>query len=589
MFDPDALDQHRRILLASSARWVGADRADDLVQETLIRALVARPGADRDLLPWLLRVARNLAIDEFRRARPADPVEEGDLSSEPGEPRSGLAPHALLRLLGMVSPGEADVVLLRDVLDLSVADTALVLGSTAGGVRVLHTQARRKLAAAPPAAEPGPKAFAALDRFLREVVLGRLVALAPTSSDGTAPGFLGAPGVRAELRGLLDVAVAAADRSADPETVAAAARARALSLLLDQDLDAATGEFARAEEAAVVAGDAASVARCRLARAWIGMVRGHWPEALAVVERVLADAGTSPREVRRGWIMAATLHAQLRRYDLARDALARGVPVPTDEPIGEAVRCNAAAVLALREDRYDDARAVLLEGLAVARSAGDAARATALLANLGIAELGAQRDEAASSVLAEALADARRLCLPALEGMALSTLGFLAWARGAWSEAAEWLLRAVEASRRAGDDASRLISARGLAIVEIARGRPEAAARHLDEVLPLAARTGAGPEATNNLRLASALVQLARGDLAGGRATLAACHVTGVPGELDAHRAIALAFEGDVAGAEAALAALPDDWLDTRLAKRVARAVLDRGLRSPGPNHRGGG
>ncbi|MEU7908318.1 sigma-70 family RNA polymerase sigma factor [Actinoplanes sp. NPDC049118] len=57
------------------------DRAEDLVQETLLRAAVLAPRLSRQassLRPWLFRVARNLVIDSYRRDR-ARPCEVRDL------------------------------------------------------------------------------------------------------------------------------------------------------------------------------------------------------------------------------------------------------------------------------------------------------------------------------------------------------------------------------------------------------------------------------------------------------------------------------------------------------------------------------
>lgn len=45
-----------------------ADAAEDVVQETWLIALKRPPLADRPLRPWLLRVARNLAVDSLRRS-----------------------------------------------------------------------------------------------------------------------------------------------------------------------------------------------------------------------------------------------------------------------------------------------------------------------------------------------------------------------------------------------------------------------------------------------------------------------------------------------------------------------------------------
>src|SRR5688572_22890041 len=63
-----ALQDHSGMLYTVVARFVGrgAD-AEDLVQETLLRALTHPPAEDIPLAPWLVQVARHLSIDHLRR------------------------------------------------------------------------------------------------------------------------------------------------------------------------------------------------------------------------------------------------------------------------------------------------------------------------------------------------------------------------------------------------------------------------------------------------------------------------------------------------------------------------------------------
>src|SRR5256886_8280453 len=82
--DDDAIrvlyEQHARPLLAFVSRLVGGarQRAEDIVQETLFRAWRSAEKLDlrsgRRLRPWLITVARRIAIDEYRSdtARPAE-------------------------------------------------------------------------------------------------------------------------------------------------------------------------------------------------------------------------------------------------------------------------------------------------------------------------------------------------------------------------------------------------------------------------------------------------------------------------------------------------------------------------------------
>lgn len=58
--------------------------ADDLVQETWLAALRARPDDDRPLRPWLARVLRNFAVQRNRRERRA-PFEPREVDPEPDD------------------------------------------------------------------------------------------------------------------------------------------------------------------------------------------------------------------------------------------------------------------------------------------------------------------------------------------------------------------------------------------------------------------------------------------------------------------------------------------------------------------------
>lgn len=58
-------------LRRAARRLAGPVKADDLVQETLLRALVAwhRVEPDRNPRPWMHAILRNACADEYRRSR----------------------------------------------------------------------------------------------------------------------------------------------------------------------------------------------------------------------------------------------------------------------------------------------------------------------------------------------------------------------------------------------------------------------------------------------------------------------------------------------------------------------------------------
>ncbi|HJQ23715.1 MAG TPA: sigma-70 family RNA polymerase sigma factor [Blastocatellia bacterium] len=164
----ETLENDRRLLWGLCYRMTGnAADADDLVQETFVRALEHPPRrTDEPLRPWLVRVAMNLSRDLLRRRRRRDytgpwlpspvPTDEESLPSfEPVAP-SEASPAARYDLLESVSfafllalealtPQQRAVLLLRDVFDYSTAETAAALDLTEANVKVTLLRARKRM------------------------------------------------------------------------------------------------------------------------------------------------------------------------------------------------------------------------------------------------------------------------------------------------------------------------------------------------------------------------------------------------------------------------------------------------------------
>jgi RNA polymerase sigma-70 factor (ECF subfamily) len=165
----DAFAADRRFVWGLCYRLTGSTAdADDLVQETFARAL-ERPPAARDApwRPWLVRVALNLGRDLLRRRKrrrypgPWLPalVETPDDDSPPAhEPAVG--PYgttegryelmesvslAFLLALEALTPRGRAVLLLRDVFDYSVEQTADALDMSAANVKTTLHRARRAM------------------------------------------------------------------------------------------------------------------------------------------------------------------------------------------------------------------------------------------------------------------------------------------------------------------------------------------------------------------------------------------------------------------------------------------------------------
>jgi RNA polymerase sigma-70 factor (ECF subfamily) len=153
-----AFENERGFLWALAYRLTGnAADADDVVQETFVRAL-RHPPADTSepWRPWLVRVAVNLGRDVLRRRRRRDyvgvwlpsPMETGEQATQAPDSVYELvesASLAFLLALETLTPSQRAVVLLRDVFDHSVRETAEALGMSEANVKTTHTRARRAL------------------------------------------------------------------------------------------------------------------------------------------------------------------------------------------------------------------------------------------------------------------------------------------------------------------------------------------------------------------------------------------------------------------------------------------------------------
>lgn len=143
-----ALDEvfarHHARIYGYLSRWLGdTSAAEDLVQETFLRVLRQREQAPvyDDLLPWLLRVARNLVIDRYRHQR--DHLMDDDFAqiADPGpipleQITTAEREQQLTDALAAVAPAHREVLVLRAIDGLDYRDIALLLGCTEGAARV---------------------------------------------------------------------------------------------------------------------------------------------------------------------------------------------------------------------------------------------------------------------------------------------------------------------------------------------------------------------------------------------------------------------------------------------------------------------
>lgn len=129
---------------------------EDVAQEVLFEAYRKLDQLDdtRPLAPWLFRIAHNRCIDHLRRrAVPAEGTEH-DAAVPPAEPIGRDLGRAIERLVVALPPMERASLLLKDVLDCSLEETAEILETTVGGTKSALHRGRSRLAALPAEAPP---------------------------------------------------------------------------------------------------------------------------------------------------------------------------------------------------------------------------------------------------------------------------------------------------------------------------------------------------------------------------------------------------------------------------------------------------
>jgi RNA polymerase sigma-70 factor (ECF subfamily) len=209
------VEPYRAMLRVHCYRLLGSSHdSDDMVQETMVRALraqhtLADPGAAR---AWLHRIATNVCLDELakrpRRARGPELGPAADPASTPAartpdeewiEPapsawlegvpdpatqytRKESVALAFVAALQVLTPAQRAVLLLRDVVGLSAAETAETLAcSVASANSTLHRARLALEARVGPRADWSPESHAVdrelLERYLRAWDRGDLDAI----------------------------------------------------------------------------------------------------------------------------------------------------------------------------------------------------------------------------------------------------------------------------------------------------------------------------------------------------------------------------------------------------------------------------
>jgi RNA polymerase sigma-70 factor (ECF subfamily) len=157
--DPRGFHALFRILGPSVVGYLRARKVDDpdgLANDVFVRAfrkIDTFDGEAEQFRSWVFTIAHNAAIDNARarRRKPAattldnvpEPATTPDPVAEAAE--AGFGNDHVEELLALLSPDQRDVLLLRVVGDLSVTETAAIVGKAEEAVKALQRRGRASL------------------------------------------------------------------------------------------------------------------------------------------------------------------------------------------------------------------------------------------------------------------------------------------------------------------------------------------------------------------------------------------------------------------------------------------------------------
>lgn len=170
----DSLTQYRADLYRYCRRLTGnVWDGEDLMQDTLVRVFSMLGKIDANLenpRAYLIRTATNLWIDRVRRSAREQAVLAMELPEGSSPPETGAEQRDAARaLFQSLHPQERAAIVMKDVFDLSLEETAAMLRTSVGAVKSALSRARGRLEAKrPPAGFDAPP---------REIVEKFMVAL----------------------------------------------------------------------------------------------------------------------------------------------------------------------------------------------------------------------------------------------------------------------------------------------------------------------------------------------------------------------------------------------------------------------------
>lgn len=136
-----------RYLSARGAADAEALTGDVFVQ--VVRRLHQFDGGEAEFRAWVIKIAHHRSIDAFRsrERRPVSPLDDEILTSMPGtdnvehEALDNVTTRGLAGALNQLSQDQRDILFLRILSGLSIAEVAAVTGKSPGAVKSLQARA----------------------------------------------------------------------------------------------------------------------------------------------------------------------------------------------------------------------------------------------------------------------------------------------------------------------------------------------------------------------------------------------------------------------------------------------------------------
>lgn len=145
-----AIDLHYGEILALARRTVGGNDAEDVAQETFIKAAQGmwRLDGDANVRAWIYKIALNCCRDYFRRKRHQAALHDGLATKEAGPDRQAEQQELLRQVDGFMAtlpPRQREAFVLRRLQGLEYDEIAEAMDSSEDAARANVYQAFKKL------------------------------------------------------------------------------------------------------------------------------------------------------------------------------------------------------------------------------------------------------------------------------------------------------------------------------------------------------------------------------------------------------------------------------------------------------------